>query len=75
MDKKIDKIEWWHKNGEQDGRFFIVPYEIDGDLKPFYVDWIIKYKNGRIGLFDTKAGITARDAKERTERLAKYIEY
>jgi len=73
LNKKTDDIEWWFKNGEQDGRFFAVSYEINGEQAPFYVDWIVKYKDGRIGLFDTKAGITARDAKEKAEGLAKYI--
>lgn len=73
LDQKTDEIEWWYKNGERDGRFFAVPYNIIEEQKPFYVDWIIKYNDGRIGLFDTKAGITARDAKERAVGLAKYI--
>lgn len=73
LNQKTDEIEWWYKNGERDGRFLAVPYQINGEQTPFYVDWIIKYKDGRIGLFDTKAGITARDAKERAEGLAKYI--
>jgi len=71
--RKVDEIEWWYKNGESDGRFFAVPYKLLNDPVPFYVDWIIQYKDGKIGLFDTKAGITARDAKERAEGLAKYI--
>ena len=33
----------------------------------------MKYKNGRIGLFDTKSGIYADTAKTRAEGLAKYI--
>jgi len=73
LNQKTDEIEWWYKNGERDGRFFAVPYEMNGESTPFYVDWIVKYKDGRIGLFDTKAGITAREAKERAEGLAKYI--
>ena len=73
LNQKTDEIEWWYKNSELDGRFFAVPYNINEEQTPFYVDWIIKYKDGRIGLFDTKAGITARDAKERAEGLAKYI--
>jgi len=73
LNQKTDEIEWWYKNGEQDGRFFAVPYVINGEQSPFYVDWIVKYKDGRIGLFDTKAGITARDAKEKAEGLAQYI--
>lgn len=45
----------------------------NGEDEPFYLDWIIKYKNGKIGLFDTKEGITAKTAKAKAEGLAKYI--
>lgn len=72
LDSK-NEIEWWFKNGQRDGTNFAVPYVEKGEEKPFYVDWIIKYKDGRIGLFDTKAGITAETAKTRAEGLAKYI--
>ncbi len=74
LDRKKSEIEWWFKNGEGDGRFFAVPYKLNGEPTPFYVDWIVKFKDGRIGLFDTKAGITARDAKEKAEGLAKYMQ-
>jgi len=73
LDKKEDEIEWWFKNGERDGTFFAVPYKENDEEKPFYVDWIVKYKDGRVGLFDTKGGITAETAKTRAEGLAKYI--
>ena len=33
----------------------------------------MKYKDGRIGIFDTKEGITATVAKPKAEGLAKYI--
>lgn len=73
LDRKTDEIEWWFKNGERDGSFFAVPYNENNEQKIFYVDWIVKYKDGRIGLFDTKSGITAETAKSRAEGLAKYI--
>lgn len=73
LDNKSDEIDWWFKNGERDEIFFAVPY-IDGDNNiPFYVDWVVKYKDGRVGLFDTKAGFTAEAAGKRAEGLAKYI--
>ena len=68
-----DGVEWWYKNGERDGTFFAVPRKDRKDDVPFYVDWIVKYKDGRIGLFDTKGGITAQTAKPRAKGLAKYI--
>lgn len=73
LNHKTNEIEWWYKNGERDGTFFAVAYEINGKKSPFYVDWIVKFKNGRIGLFDTKSGIYAQEAKEKAEGLAKYI--
>ncbi|MEK0337945.1 MAG: hypothetical protein QQN41_10980, partial [Nitrosopumilus sp.] len=73
LDKKEDEIEWWFKNGERDGTFFAIVYKENDEEKPFYVDWIVKYKDGRVGLFDTKGGITAETAKTRAEGLTQYI--
>ena len=66
-------IEWWFKNSDRDAVFFAVEYEEAGEKKPFYVDFIIKLKDGKIGLFDTKSGITARDAKSKALGLQKAI--
>jgi type III restriction enzyme len=71
--EKSDKIEWWFKNGERDATFFAVPYEENGISKPFYVDFIVRLKNGRMGLFDTKSGITAKVAGPKSDGLVKYI--
>ncbi len=73
LESKEKEIEWWFKNGDNGGNYFAVPYKKNELELPFYVDWIVKYKNGKIGLFDTKAGITAETAKEKAEGLAKYI--
>jgi len=74
LSDKKDTVEWWFKNGEQDGTFFAIPRKEETDNVPFYIDWIVKYRDGRIGLFDTKAGITAETAGSRAEGLAKYIQ-
>ncbi len=70
--EKSENIEWWFKNGDRDKIFFAVSYD-NGEQKPFYVDFIVKIKDGRIGLFDTKTGITLRDAKPKIDGLYKYI--
>jgi len=75
LNKKDDEIEWWFKNGERDRTFFAVPRKDGEDEVPFYVDWIVKYKDSRIGLFDTKGGLTAETAGSRAKGLAKYIKY
>lgn len=70
--EKSENVEWWFKNGDRDITFFAVPYE-NGEEKPFYVDFIIKLKDGRIGLFDTKAGITQKVAGTKIHGLNRYI--
>lgn len=57
-----DEIEWWYRNGDSDNTHFAVEYEESNMKKPFYVDFIIKLKNGRIGYMDTKSGWTVKDA-------------
>ncbi|VVB69973.1 Uncharacterised protein [uncultured archaeon] len=68
------KVKWWFKNGEADKKYFAVKYDDEkGFERGFYIDFIIFTEDGRIGIFDTKSGITAKVAKEKAEALAKYI--
>jgi len=67
------EVDWWFKNGASDATYFAVPYIENGVGLPFYADFVVKMKDSRIGLFDTKGGIYAKTAKERAEGLAKYI--
>ena len=71
--EKSPNVEWWFKNGDRDATFFAVPYN-DGEEKPFYVDFIVKMKDGRIGLFDTKAGLTKQVAGPKIDGLHRYIQ-
>ena len=66
-------VEWWFKNGDRDAAFFAVPYD-NGEKKPFYVDFIVKLKDRRIGLFDTKVGFTRQLAGPKIDGLYKYIQ-
>lgn len=70
---KAEKVEWWFKNGDRDATFFAVRYN-NGEEKPFYVDFIVKLKDGRIGLFDAKAGLTKQVAGTKIDGLYKYIQ-
>ena len=71
--EKSTNIDWWFKNGDRDMTFFAVQYG-NGEPKPFYVDFIVKLKNGKIGLFDTKAGYTQKLAGPKIDGLYKYIQ-
>ena len=66
------EISWWFKNGERDSKFFAIPYE-DGTQKPFYVDFIVQFKDGLIGIFDTKVGYTQQIAGPKIDGLFRYI--
>ena len=68
-----EKVERWFKNGDRDATFFAVPYN-NGEDKPFYIDFIVKLKDGRIGLFDTKAGLMQKVAGPKVNGLYKYIQ-
>lgn len=68
------KVKWWFKNGENEIKYFAVLRREDGSENSFYVDFIVQFEDGSVGLFDTKKGITAKDAKSRAEGLQKYIE-
>jgi len=70
-----NKVKWWFKNGESETKYFAVLYEDEhGIERTFYVDFIVKFTDGTIGLFDTKSGMTAKDAGPRSNGLQKYID-
>ena len=49
-------IEWWYKNADGGRQNYAVPYtKPDGSKGLFFVDFVIKLKNGKVFLFDTKS--------------------
>ena len=70
-----NNVKWWFKNETNDKKYFAIKYDNPDtdDISAFYVDFVIYMDDGRIGLFDTKAGFTAKIAKPKAEILAKYI--
>jgi len=69
------QIEWWYKNGDQGKEHFAVPYtNTKKELHLFYVDFVIKFKSGKIGLFDTKTRRSDVEAPNKHNDLLSYIE-
>ncbi len=55
LENHKDHLDWWYKNGDKNKEDFAVTYEdVNGVTRGFYVDFVIKLKNGPIALFDTK---------------------
>jgi len=74
LESDDDRLDWWFKQGV--GReYFGVYYNNNATGKPaiFYPDWIVRLKDGRVGILDTKMGQTAQDTEGRAEALAKII--
>jgi len=75
--EKDKNIEWWWQNGSEHIQAnFGVKYYSNGNKIPqtFQPDFIVKLKDGRIGIFDTKAkDDRIEDQKVKNEALQKYI--
>jgi type III restriction enzyme len=58
LEQKKDKLDWWFKNGDSGKEFYCLKYFNTAKKEEalFYPDWILKFKDGRIGIFDTKSG-------------------
>lgn len=72
LEQKKDKLDWWFKNGDSGKEYYCLKYYNTAKKEEalFYPDWILKFKDGRIGIFDTKSGNTAQNPEGRAEGLA-----
>jgi type III restriction enzyme len=70
-----EKVVWWYKNGEKMKKYFAVAYmDVQGVERAFYPDYIIRFVDGQVGIYDTKsAGFKVEDTKAKAEALQKYI--
>jgi type III restriction enzyme len=75
IDAQSEKVDWWYKNGDEGKQHFAVPYETqDGKNRCFYVDFIIRLKNGTILLLDTKTHGSDENGKEKNNALYKFVQ-
>lgn len=75
LEGNAEKIEWWLKNGDDGKDWFGLRYfnTTENAERLFYPDWIVKTKDGRIGILDTKGGRTATNPEGREKGLARKI--
>ena len=75
LEKQAESIEWWYKNGDSGKEHFAVPYtDSRNEMRLFYVDFVIKIKNGPIALFDTKTKKSDPEAPGKHNALIAYME-
>ena len=76
IDRQNEVIEWWYKNADSGNMHFAVKYtDIEGEPRCFYVDYIIKLKNGTVCLFDTKTKDSDPNAAAKHNALLDYIKH
>jgi type III restriction enzyme len=69
-----DYIDWWYKNGDEGKQHYSIPYEnSQGEKALFYVDFVIRMKNGKIFLFDTKTENSDSEAPNKHNALIEYM--
>lgn len=68
-------IDWWYKNGDKGKQHYAIEYSSEGDNSKslFYIDFVIRMKNGHIYLFDTKSAGSDPLAHDKHNALLKYI--
>lgn len=75
LEANTEFIEWWYKNGDSGRQNYAVPYtKPDGTKSLFFVDFVIKMRNGKVFLFDTKSsGSEPQTAHLKHNALIKYM--
>lgn len=63
-------IDWWYKNGDKGKQHYAIAY----GKSLFYVDFVIRMKNGHVYLFDTKSAGSDVTALEKHNALLQYIQ-
>lgn len=73
LENNKDRVEWWFQNGNEHMALnFGIKYNTKSTFQP---DFIVMLKDGRLGIFDTKASGDREDEnKIKSEALIKYIE-
>lgn len=67
-------IDWWYKNGDDGKQHYSIPYENSQKEKSlFYVDFVIRMKNGQVFLFDTKTENSDSEAPYKHNALIDYM--
>ena len=74
LESYTDSIDWWYKNGDEGKQHYAIPYTTMGGTQGlFYVDFVIRMKNGQIFLFDTKSVGSDMEAPNKHNALIDYM--
>ena len=75
LEQNAAYIDWWYKNGDEGKQHYAVPFEkADGTRSLFYVDFVVRMKNGQVFLFDTKSKDSDPEAPNKHNALVDYLQ-
>lgn len=77
-----ESIDWWYKNGESRAQYFSVSFKtLDAETQltkeaSFYPDYIVRFKDGGVGIYETKSGTTATEGLtfDKSDALQAFIQ-
>lgn len=78
LEENTQYIDWWYKNGDEGMANYSIPYVKDhgpqkGEKALFYVDFVIRMRDGHVFLFDTKSEESDPDAPAKHNALIDYM--
>ena len=74
LESHAEYIDWWYKNGDSGKQHYSIPYTNNANEKAlFYVDFVVRMKNGQVFLFDTKTEGSDSEAPNKHNALIDYI--
>lgn len=74
LEENTEYIDWWYKNGDDGMTNYSIPYtNTRGEKALFYVDYIIRMKNGQVFLFDTKSEDSDPNGPAKHNALLEYM--
>ena len=75
LESNRESIDWWYKNGDKGREHYAIEYtNSQGKTALFYVDFVIRMKNGQIFLFDTKTENSDPEAPQKHNALLAYMQ-
>ena len=74
LETNKEHIDWWYKNGDEGKQHYSIPYVNSQKEKSlFYVDFVVRMKNGKVYLFDTKTENSDPEAPYKHNALIDYM--
>lgn len=74
LESNKEYIDWWYKNGDEGKQHYSIPYTTAGGTKAsFFIDFVIRMKNGQVFLFDTKSCGSDPEAPNKHNAFIQYV--